>query len=410
MRNNRIIWYVLTALLLVAAVAAAVILMPDLQEDPVSVYAVDMISYTGQNSGVAESYGVVASDKVQAIFVSDTQRVTRIYVYDGQKIKKGDLLYTYDTTLTDLQLERKDLSIQQMEVNLKAAREELKKLNAMKPMVVTTPPVTEAGKSPANQGLLGSVYDGKGTAAKPYLFWMIDGAELTQELVWELFALDNNPDIYVIFQSVTGDKPNTEFTSEYGVRFTAKFVQPETEPTQPGESQTPPAELEENEMLEAQTEPTEPTAPSAEPVRTYTMRFFDPNGDEIGTQIDWNSGYTQSELTAMREQKAAEIKELEFSIKIGKAELEIMRKEAADGNVYAAFDGIVASVLNPSSAKTLGQPMIKVTGGGGYYVEGTVSEMELDTIQVGLRVTVNSWGTGSSFYSSGIRFPWERNS
>ena len=387
------IWFILIAIVLVAAVAAAVFFLPAMmEEEPVAVYAVDMISYIGQSTGAAESYGVVTADKVQSIFVSETQRVTRIYVYDGQEVKKGDLLYTYDTTLTDLQLERKDLSIQQMEINLNTARADLKKLNAMKPMVVTTPPATEKGKSPTDQLLLGSVYDGKGTAAKPYLFWMSDGAELTQDLVWELFALDGKTDIYVIFQSVTGNKPNTEFTNEFGVRFTAKFVQVETEPPQTGDNELPPLELEEEEES---TTPTESTP--AEIVRTYTIRFFDPNGDEIGTHIDWNSGYTQSELTAMREQKSAEIKELEFSIKIGKAELAIMRKEASNGNVYAEFDGVVASVLNPTSAQTLGQPMIKVTGGGGYYVEGTVSELELDTIQVGMRVTVNSWGTGDSY-------------
>ena len=386
---KRNVWFALIALVLAAAIAAGVFFYGDQQQAPVSVYAVDMISYKGQTNGVAESYGVVTADQVQTIYVSDTQRVTRIYVYDGQQVRKGDLLYTYDTTLTDLQLERKDLSIQQMEVNLKTARADLKKLNAMKPMVVTTPPVSEVGKSPANQAMLGTVYDGKGTAAKPYLFWMVDGAELTQDMVWELFALEGKTDIFVVFQSVTGDKTNAEFTREFGVQFTAKFVQPE----QPAE--TTPSEDAEQNQPEA-SEPTE-SAPAVESVRTYTMRFFNPNGEENGTQIDWNSGYTQSELTAMREQKAEEIRELEFSIRIGKAELEIMRKEASDGNVFAEFDGVVVSVLNPSSAKTLGQPIIKVTGGGGYYVEGTVSENERDTMQVGLRVTVNSWGTGDSY-------------
>lgn len=400
--NKRNIWIILTALLLVSAVIAGVILYPKLTAKPVAVYPVSMISYIGKDTGTAESYGIVTADKVQSIYVSETQKVTRIYVYDGQEVKKGDLLYTYDTTLTDLALDRKDLSIQQLEINLKTAREELKRLNAMKPMVVTTPPVTEVGKSPADTALLGTVYDGKGTAVRPYLYWLPDGAGITEEMVWDLFALESRADIYVIFQSVTADKTNTEFTREFGARFTITFLQPE--PTE-DENELPSDELPmngENDLPEVGGEgeidtPTEGTQPPAEPVKTYTLRFFDPNGDEIGTQIDWNSGYTQSELTSMREQKATEINELEFAIRIGKAELEIMRKEASDGNVTAAFDGVVASVLNPSSAESLNQPMIKVTGGGGYYVEGTVSESDRDTIQVGMAVTVSNWGTGTSY-------------
>ena len=372
------IWITLAVLIVAAAVIAGTVFLPTLNTEPVAVYSVGMISYSGEDGGMAESYGVVSADLVQTIYVSDTQRVTRIYVYDGQTVKKGELLYTYDTTLTDLTLERKDLSIQQMEINLKTAREDLKKLNAMKPMVVTTPPVSEAGKSPANVDKLGSVYDGAGTAAKPYLFWMTDGGAVTEDLVWDLLGMSAAGDVYVVFQSVTGDKPGTEFNREFGVRFTlVKQTPPATEP--------------------ASTEPADPTEPTEEPEKTYTMRFFDPNANELGTQVDWNSGYTQSELNSMREQKSTEIRELEFSIKIGKAELQIMRKEASDGNVYAEFDGVVVSVLNPGSAETLNQPMIKLTGGGGYYVEGTVSEDEREIVQVGMKVTVQSWGTGNSY-------------
>lgn len=394
---KRVICIVLVILVLVGAAAAAWVLYPTLNPKPVAVYSVSMLSYTGQTGTTAESYGVVTADKVQAIYVSETQKVTRIHVYDGQEVKKGDLLYSYDTTLTDLELDRKDLSIQQMEINLKTAREDLKRLNAMKPMVVTTPPVTQEGKSPENIAFLGSVYEGKGTAARPYLFWLTDGGQVTEEMVWDLFRLENKADIYVVFQSVSNDKTNEEFDREFGVRFTIVIPQAappaQTEPTEPSESV--PEEENGSEPTET-TAPTEPTAPVV-PEKQYTLRFFDPNADDIGTQIDWNSGYTQSELTTMRTQKAEEIKELEFAIRIGKAELAIMRKEASDGNVVAAFDGVVASVLNPGSAQTLGQPMVKVTGGGGYYIEGSVSETERDTIRLGQAVTVSNWGTGTSY-------------
>ena len=73
--------------------------------------------------------------------------------------------------------------------------------------------------------------------------------------------------------------------------------------------------------------------------------------------------------------------------------MKIMEKEADDGEVKAEFDGVVSSVLEPQNALEINAPMIKVTGGGGFYVEGAVSEMDLATIEVGQAVTVNSWDT-----------------
>ena len=131
----------------------------------------------------------------------------------------------------------------------------------------------------------------------------------------------------------------------------------------------------------------------------YTMSFFTPPTapkEDNGT-VQWNDGYTSAELTAMKNEKQAQIKQLQFDIKMGKAELKIMQKEAADGKVTAEFGGVVSDILEPAQALETGEPLMKVTGGGGYYVEGTVSELALDTIQIGQTVTVNSWDTGAVY-------------
>ena len=426
MKNKKSIWIAVTALVLAAAVGAGAFLVSGRNAKPMPVFQVSMLSYMSDGAVSGESSGVVTADRVQSVYVSETQTVTRLHVYEGQKVRKGDLLYTYDTTLSDLTLERKDLAIQQMEVNLKTAKSELTKLKAMKPMVVTTtnpkpPSTTKYDKSPTDRMYLDSVYGGSGTASDPYRFWLSQSNAVHEDLIWEL--LEGRTIVYVVFQSTKNDKTNTAFDAEFGLKLERLVVEVPTEPTEPEES-TEPSESTEPTAPSESTEPEESTgpddsgtevqsgelsgetggeAPVAQAERkteySYAMNFFDPKEkvSEPSTQINWNSGYTQAELTAMREEKTAQIAELEFNIKMSKAELAIMKKEAADGNVYAEFDGTVVSVLEPDNARQVGMPMLKITGGGGYYVEGAVSELELDTVREGLAVNVNCWETGTAY-------------
>ena len=426
--KNKKIWIAAVALILAAAVGAGAFAVANQSAKPVPVFSVSMLSYLSGGGETGESSGVVTADRVQSVYVSDTQTVTRLHVYEGQKVRKGDILYSYDTTLSDLTLERKDLAIQQMEINLKTAEEELKKLKAMKPMVVTTtnpkPSAGASDKSPTDPMYLNSVYAGSGTASDPYRFWLGEKNAVHEELIWDL--LDGRTLVYVIFQTSRGDKTNTAFSSQFGVKLERLVVTDNTpEPTDPPDSTAPeedseptepsaPSEPEESTAPEENGTETEPSAsaetgtesreaPTTQTQRkteyTYAMNFFDPEDETQlpSTQINWNSGYTQAELTSMREEKTAQIEQLKFDIKMNKAELEVMKKEASDGNVYADFDGTVVSVLEPDNARQVGMPMLKITGGGGYYVEGAVSELELDTVREGLEVTVNCWETGTVY-------------
>ena len=127
--KKRKLWIPIVAVLLAAAAAAGYLLAPRLMpKTEAAVFPVTMVGYTDFYSGTSESYGMVTTDKVQPLYISGTQTVTEILVYPGQEVKKGDVLFTYDTTLSDLAIERKDLANQQLEVELKAARAELASL------------------------------------------------------------------------------------------------------------------------------------------------------------------------------------------------------------------------------------------------------------------------------------------
>ena len=106
------LWIPVVAIVLSLAVIAGILIVPRLPKEEVAVFPVTMVGYTDYYSGSSESYGMVTTDKVQALFLSGTQTVTEILVYPGQSVKKGDVLFTYDTTLSDLAIERKDLANQ----------------------------------------------------------------------------------------------------------------------------------------------------------------------------------------------------------------------------------------------------------------------------------------------------------
>ena len=448
------IWIPIVAIILSAAVIAGTLLAPRAPRTEVAVYPVVMVGYTDYYGGAVESYGMVTTDKVQTLYVSGTQTITEILVHPGQSVKKGDVLFTYDTTLSDLAIERKDLANQQLEVALKTAQAELTALNKMKPIQYkpgagTSTTKTNYTKSPDDKKYLNTVYSTKTTgksSASPLYFWLQTSTQVTDEIIEYIFSqADGNPNyVYVVFQMSSGNRTNTDFSVHTGVKFTKVFETTPTEPTTPPETTTPttPTEPSDPTVPSVPTEPSEPTEPSApsepaepidptEPTRIteptepeepadpiapvisasassteattrekvltgYSMTFFTPPSapsEDSGT-VEWNDGYTSAELTAMRNEKQAQIKQLQFDIKVGKAELKIMKKEAQTGKVTAEFSGVVSDILDPATALATGEPLMKVSGGGGYYVEGTISELALDTIHVGQRVTVNSWDTG----------------
>ena len=61
--------------------------------------------------------------------------------------------------------------------------------------------------------------------------------------------------------------------------------------------------------------------------------------------------------------------------------------------VLSKIDGVVKTVLDPEQALAENKPVVLLSGGGGYYITGALSETELATMQVGSSVTVRSWET-----------------
>lgn len=423
-KRKNLIW-IPVVLVLIGLIAALVpVVKNSTSKDPVYVYRIGdgMIGMSDYYESGGESYGAVTTDRIQTVYLSATQTVTQIKVAEGQPVKKGDVLFTYDTTLSELQLERKSLAIQQMKVNLSNAQAELKTINSYKPIyyrpttTTTTAATTGDGKislDVTNRDYV--IYSGSGVSINNAKHcWLRAKTMVSDEIIEDLFTGVSANRVYVIFEHSQNDSGTGEITDQFGVLFVRTAQQEEPAPTDPEDPTDPSGETDPSES----TEPSENTdntenAGSAETqlaaqsasstTYTYQMSFFDPSETTVVVTppaddgIDWNSGFTSTEIAAMKKEKQEEISNLTFEIKVAEAEYKIMQKEADDGKVTAEFDGVVQNLLDPETAVLLEQPLMKVSGGGGFYITGTVNELELDTIVQGQDVQVVSWDTGESY-------------
>ena len=124
------------AVVLVASLAAGgVYLAGHRQRNPVNVYSIYDVGMTEYWGDSRQTSGMVTTDQMQNVYISTTQMVQEIYVQEGQNVRAGDLLLSYDTTLSTIELERKDLEIQKLQLSLKEAQENLKKIQSYRPGV-----------------------------------------------------------------------------------------------------------------------------------------------------------------------------------------------------------------------------------------------------------------------------------
>lgn len=369
--------------------------------DPVYVFPfhyIGMTEYWGDNQ---ESYGPVTTDRLQTVYLTDTQTVVEVAVQPGDTVKKGDLLMTFDTTLSDLQLERKRLEVEKQKLQLEDAKAELKRIRNMKPMVV----YEYEGDSDDSDlgGLLSSYqiygmeyggiantnalnYDGS-SRSKPLVLWLSSGHTLNSAVMDELFLSAETLQTRNLQNSLAasgedlGETPPTVSVSKvYAVvRVTESNREFGSKSTWQG----------------------------VVIYEDYGLQFFTPeigdpfmdayNQEDTGPYVEMNSGFTAAQLAQMRKDQEKKIQDLEFSVKMAETEYKIMQLEMSDGNVYADIDGEVVSVLTEEEAKATQQPFLKVSGGGGFYVEGFVSELEKDNLEIGQTVTVNDWNTGMTY-------------
>lgn len=386
------------------------------QRGDVNVYAVGdfaMTDYWGDNSNTS---GMVTTDKLQKIYISQSQTVTKVWVKEGDEVKKGDPLVSYDSTLTQASVERAKINYDRQTENLEVMKNELELLKKAKNKETLEAEKTKleaelqaeisrldgaGGYDPekvVEPGLVTPMAEGSGNSKdKPiYYYWLTD-EPLSDEVLRDLLhgaeinratPMDKTPTVstYLVLVSRDKDKMGGMPTSR-GLLITETFTPNSTEQPVEGApiSGTVSISFRFCDLPEY-----------IDPERTYDSDKYKELTRKIAQiQELLDASMTQLDLNKAILEKAQAVKEQEVNLKVAKLNLDKKLRELGDGNVYAEFSGTVKAVRDPGEAYNNSEAVVELSGGGGYYVTGTLSEMDLGSVKVGDTVQISSWRTGA---------------
>ncbi len=383
------------------------------QRGDVNVYAVGdfaMTDYWGDSSNTS---GMVTTDKLQKIYISQSQTVTKVWVKEGDEVRKGDPLVSYDSTLTEATVEKAKVAYDRAVANLEAAKGQLellkkaenkeqleaelakleKQLAELKEKYDkdSSPPYDADAVVTEKELSMVTIKDDDGSSHNVYYYaWTANSVLSAERLLGTTFggrlrADAKTPEVVtnIVLVKRAGDKVGGGVEASWGVRVTETYKKTGTGADDYKVSQD----------VRLVTD-----LPAYEDKgRTYE------DSEEI-TKLEKKIAYaqelvaasmTREELNKAVAAKTQEIKETEISNKLAKLDLDKKLRELGDGNVYAEFSGTVKTVRDATEAYNNSEAVVELSGGGGYYVSGTLSEMDLGSVKVGDTVQISSWRTGA---------------
>lgn len=107
--------------------------------------------------------------------------------------------------------------------------------------------------------------------------------------------------------------------------------------------------------------------------------------------------YTKEELDKAISDKTNEIRDLKIAYQMQQIELEIMQYNIDNGGVTAEFDGTVIAVNDPEEAIINNEPIVVLSGSGGYTVRAYIGELSLENVKVGDTVSMYCYDTGMGY-------------
>lgn len=358
----------------------------------VSVFPVSEIAQTDLWMDTAQYDGNVRAENLQSVYLSETQQLKEVFVREGDTVKAGDRLASFDTTLSDLELERQKIGVQKLELNLTNKQAELRRINSMKPYVPPTPQ-PEPAPQPLDPVELPKKLSGSGTAEQPYVYLWNETCEYDEDFIAEILPLKEA-------QKTVAEKAQS---GEEAMSENAGTVYEENSATvvfQVREYDNPKGELAYTWGMEFQRHAD----------GGYSFTVFEPDGsfseeepETAAPELEPDEGgYTAAEIAQMRAETQREIRETETELKVERLKLKRLELEISTGVVTASMDGVVKSVTGEAEARAEGKPVVTVSAGGAWYVTACVGELDLEQLSVGDEAQIQSWMNEGGQYSGKV--------
>lgn len=393
------------------------------QRSDVKVYSVNDFCMTDYWGDTSSTSGMVTTDKIQKVFLSSSQTVNKVWVAEGDSVRKGDKLISYDSTLTQASVEQAKIDYDRQDESLTTAKNELEylkkaknketlkqeldklnaELDALKKKYDEDPDHPYNGDAPVTEGVIKDYQktmtvkgaDGSDqTVNVQYYSWLstsrLNDSKVTEILtkLGTLRADKDHPsvDTYVVLVQRYEDKVGGYVDNTVGLVITETYTA--------GDDTAVPA-VPESRSVSFSIRSDLPEFEDTE--RKYDDAAIKRLQQKINlANMYLENSMEQKDLAKAIVDKAQEVKEKEVNLRLAKLSLDKKTKELGDGNVYAEFDGTVKAVRNADEAYNNSEAVIELSGGGGYYVTGTLSEMELGSVKVGDTVSISSWMTGAA--------------
>lgn len=394
------------------------------QRGDVNVYAVNDFAMTNYWGDTSNTSGMVTTDKLQKIYISQSQTVKKVWVKEGDTVKKGTALVSYDSTLTQATVERAKIDYDRQAENLEVMKNELALLQKAKNKETLQAELT--GYQKQRDDIIKKIYTDEGldetitstrllpstdpntvsngTEKAPYYYQWISKTPLTQEDLIGMFTSNGksgDDPLFVVLVYRTDDKVGGLVERCWGLKLTAVTKTEGADP-EPGTTTTDPnapsTSAAKKTIASVSMEPAD-LADYQDKSLDYgdkkeEISKLDKKIAQIQELLD--ASMTQQEINKAILEKSQSVKEQEVNLKVAKLKLDKKLSELGDGNVYAEFDGTVKTVRDPDEAYNSSEAVVELSGGGGYYVTGTLSEMDLGSVQVGDTVSISSWMTGAA--------------
>ena len=327
------------------------------------------------------SSGLVTNDYSQTVEISKDDEIKEVYVEEGQQVQKGDKLLALDTTVTTLNLQGKELEVENLKNQITLAQNELKKLKNTKPYVEPSEPVKPDSSTPSTPDvpeMSGDAYnyilwtavpynqnEADGSAENPYRYLCTEDAYVTGSFFSQL----SEAGLHVVFEIHENNSVSGKLLSEWEVDG-SQIVVPDADTRW---------------SVADHTQLTEDTDVSD----TDTV-------DDTGADAIDQGGYTQSELNGMISEQEKKIKDLDLDKRKAELDVEKLKAQSSDGIIYANVTGTVKNLQDKDNLPTDGTPFMEIAGSEGLYVTGGISELLLDKVKPGQTVSVSSWESGTS--------------